>query len=152
MSLNNNERQWAQLVVINTDQQLLLIHHPDEASPCWSTAGGELHPEESFPEAALRTLEEAAGLKGPLGPLLHECQEVAGKLAPTAWLERYFLVRYAQAVESGSRKSEEGALHYKWWSLEEMQAASREQFKPAWLPELLERVLTSEATVSAPRL
>lgn len=146
MDTDNNTRQWAQLFVVSADHRLLLIHHPNASAP-WRPAGGELCLEEGFGEAARRALEASTGLAGPLGPLLHEC-EVPGEQSPGQWRERYFLVRHDPA--SQTRREMPG----RWWSLDELRQAPAGQLKPAWLPELLERVIAGDghALASAARL
>ena len=154
-------RRWVRLVIVNAEGELLLFADREESQvQRWSVAGDVLLPEEDYPAAAMRILEQKTGLCCPLGPLLREHEgsdrsptDSTLDVATTHWFERYFLVRCPDAVditideEPGEQAEEsQGDDHpaYRWWSLADLYKDTDNAFTPSWLPELLASVLVSE--------
>ncbi|RUR53087.1 NUDIX domain-containing protein [Vreelandella populi] len=146
-------RRWVRLAIVNAQGELLLFCPQDEQqSKRWFAPGGLLIPEEDYPAAARRILEETTRLDCPLGPLLRECEgreediDSEASDAVDRWCERYFLVRCPNAmdIEVGSDAFQSAGAAYRWWPMAEMFEEASDTFEPAWLPELLASVLTSE--------
>ncbi|RUR34315.1 NUDIX domain-containing protein [Vreelandella nanhaiensis] len=147
-------RRWVRLAIVNAKGELLLFRSQNEQQPKrWYAPGGLLIPEEDYPGAARRVLEETTHLACPLGPLLREREgldeEIDSEEPETAgrWCERYFLVRCPKTmdIEDDSNKAFQAAgATCRWWPMTEMFEESSDIFEPTWLPELLASVLTSE--------
>lgn len=134
-------RRSARLVLLDSEDRLLLFRYHDEHKPpFWSTAGGELKEGESYEMAAARELKEETGFTAPIGQLLRERDDVypTARSTPARWLERYFLVRCdgTPSREGWSEEERETIQNWKWWSLNEMRTTD-ETFLPSFLPDLL---------------
>ncbi|MGP8291300.1 NUDIX domain-containing protein [Vreelandella zhanjiangensis] len=157
-------RRWVRLVIVNAEGELLLFaDHEKPQVPRWSVAGDALLPDEDYPAAAMRILEQKTGLRCPLGPLLREHEgsdrsptDSTPDVSTTQWFERYFLVRCPDVVdivisselEEPAEESQGHPLEYRWWSLADLYNATDNAFTPSWLPELLASVLVSEPPLS----
>lgn len=143
-------RRWVRLAIVNAHGDLLLFRSREEhQSERWHAPGGLLFPEEDYPAAARRVLEETTCLGCPLGPLLREREggDVDALDDADRWVERYFLVRCPEAMALKTDHEETFQAEdppWRWWPIAEMFKQDGEHFQPHWLPELLASVLTSE--------
>jgi 8-oxo-dGTP pyrophosphatase MutT (NUDIX family) len=138
-------RDVSRVVLLDTDGDVLLLHgfDPEDstAGRWWFTPGGGVEDGETLEAAALRELEEETGLRlDAVAPLPGERTAVFD-FDGRVWeqRERYFAARVqrfeldASGWTEGERRSLLGA---KWWSVEEMRAASQ-RFFPDNLLELV---------------
>ena len=141
--------------MLDEDDRILLIHATDgeyrgSGVPVWLTPGGGLEGTETFEEAALRELREEVGLKTAD---LRGC--VWTRRLPYALSdgiarekhERYFVCRVAHfevSAVSSEQLDLESVGGFRWWSADEIVAATEEVFVPRALGSLLPAVLQSE--------
>ena len=117
---------------------MLFRYHDEHSEPFWATAGGELRPGETYPEAARRELLEETGRSFPLGPVVREREAVypVARSLPARWVERYFLIEADEAFapsRTGWTEEESATIRaWQWWSMDEM-AQSPDDFRPDWL-------------------
>jgi 8-oxo-dGTP pyrophosphatase MutT (NUDIX family) len=143
------ERSVVRLVVLDTDDRLLLFHTHDPLHPelgtWWELPGGGIDAVETYLEAAVRELREETGIV--VSP---------GQVGSPTWRRRAtFLHREVRRLqdevvvpvrlpglgpavdESGREEYEkEDYFDFRWWPVAEV-AGSAERFYPGRLPELL---------------
>lgn len=139
------DRPAARVLLLDPEDRILLQQiRPDqrEARTLWITPGGGLAPGETHRQAALRELREEVG------------QEIA-ELGPCVWVrnhifefrgtryrqrERFFLARTASSAIDTSRQDSievDIVVGYRWWKLNEIQAAA----EPVFVPRLISQYL-----------
>lgn len=141
-------RRSSRLLILDPDGRMLLFRYDDEhGGPFWSTAGGELRPGEDYLAAAERELQEETGFTTAIGPVVRERDAVyaVARSEPARWLERYFLVRCSSAGapdRTGWTEEERSTIRaWKWWSTGEMLEERSDEFRPEFLPEVLQAIL-----------
>ena len=141
-------REAARVVVLDDDDRVLLTRFDfRDGQSVWTTVGGGLEPGETYEDAARRELVEEAGLElAELGP----CIWTRDHRIPNPGLfdvqrERFFVVRTAP-FEPAPRLSwdelnAEGMTAVKWWTVDEIVAATELRFGPRRLGALLGELL-----------
>jgi ADP-ribose pyrophosphatase YjhB (NUDIX family) len=140
-------RRAARAIVVDDDERVLLVRFdfPDEPS-VWATVGGGLEAGETYEQAALRELEEEAGLEGvDLGrPVWTRTHMFAPGVRWDGQEEIYFLVRTPpfepRPRHSWEQLNAEYVTDIRWWPLDELER-SEELFAPRRLAELLRTLL-----------
>ena len=141
------ERPSSRLLVIDSEQRLLLFRFEHKAGPLagqafWATPGGGVDTGESYEDAARRELLEETGLRidelGPqVGQRTAEFQTPAGEMVTAD--ERFFLVQVDQLAVSDNRwtKLERDVMtEHRWWSASDLRSTA-DQVWPEDLPSIL---------------
>jgi ADP-ribose pyrophosphatase YjhB (NUDIX family) len=134
-------RDAVRAVVLDPDHHVLLVHFVLRIKEFWATPGGGVAPGERDEEAIVRELAEECGLRGfELGPCIWTRTHWQQWPRWGGQTERIYLVRtdrFEPAPEwTAKQLAAEGVTEQRWWTLEELEA-SKEQFAPTRLPELL---------------
>jgi 8-oxo-dGTP diphosphatase len=138
-----NLRVAVRAIVVDDADRVALVRFDFPDRTVWATPGGGIEHHESDEAALRRELQEELGLELPGRPCAHVWQRT--HVFPMArWdgqTERYYLVRVppfelrpALAQEELRR---EGIGAVRWWSLEEIRAATDTVFAPRRLAHFL---------------
>ena len=145
-------RQAARVVVLDTNQRVLLIQARDPADPAgkvwWEIPGGGMHYREPSAHAAARELKEEAGIvRAELGPVVWT-QSVQFTFAGlffdqdefihVAWTDQTELLEPTlESLEAIAFQS------IRWWTVDEV-TESDANFLPAQLPVLLPALVAGD--------
>jgi 8-oxo-dGTP diphosphatase len=134
-------------LVLDPDERIALVRFEFPDRSVWAAPGGGVEEGEDDAATLARELREELGLElvKPLG----RCVWVRTHVFPmSGWdgqTERYYLVRTpAFAIRPGLSTEElraEGVGALRWWTLEELEAATDASFAPRRLPTLLRELL-----------
>ena len=140
------------LLIDRLDRILLQFFSLDGGSTgVWITPGGGVEDGESHEEAAIRELEEEVGLRNAaLGPCVWRRSFVI-----SAWEGRQFEQQelfFVCRVESHDvsrfviedEEERRVTTQQRWWSVEEIRAATEYRFGPMALGHLLDQILTGD--------
>ncbi len=140
-------RRAARVILLDTEQRLLLTRFSFADRDVWTTVGGGVESGETHAEAARRELVEEAGLEvADVGACVWTREHViADPVSFDVQRERYFLVR-TQPFEPVPRLSweelaAEGMTALRWWPLDEILAATETLFAPRLLGRLVQELL-----------
>lgn len=141
------ERQAARVLLIDSDDRLLLMHHlRTDRGFVWVPPGGGLEPGESPEKAAVREIaEETTLVLDTLGPCVWiRRSRLPGE--PVLHVEHFFVARVAAGVEISTDQNSDTAelawlIGHRWWSLDEIQAAGDTLFAPRDLGELVAPII-----------
>ena len=140
-------RRAARVILLDTEQRLLLTRFSFSDREVWTTVGGGVEPGETHAEAARRELVEEAGLEvADVGACVWTREHVIpDPVSIDVQLERYYLVR-TQPFEPVPRLSwealaAEGMTGLRWWPLAEIVAATETRFAPRPLGRLVQELL-----------
>jgi 8-oxo-dGTP diphosphatase len=140
-------RQGVRAVVLDDDDRILLVHFQFPEWTLWATPGGGVELGESLEVAIRRELYEEVGLVDvELGPIIWERTHLFAFAEFSGQYERFFYVRTSTSVIEPSFTPEEllaeRVTASRWWTLEEIRAASDERFAPLELAKHLASLLT----------
>src|SRR5262245_22007132 len=118
-------RSAARLIVIDTDQRVLLFRHTDgRGREFWATPGGGVEVGETVEQAARREAAEELGAKDfELSQLRTGHAEFVFADRNVSQTETFFLVtRHADVLgpEVEELHRNEGIIEIRWWSLDEI--------------------------------
>ena len=140
-------RTGIRALVLDPDERLALVRFDFPDRSVWAAPGGGMEEGEDDAATLARELREELGLElvEPLG----RCVWVRTHLLPMGgWdgqTERYYLVRTPPfAIRPGLSPEElrgEGVGEIRWWTLDELEAATDVLFAPRRLPTLLLELL-----------
>ncbi len=140
-------RTGIRALVLDPDERIALVRFDFPHVSVWAAPGGGVEEGEDDAAALERELREELGLElvEPLG----RCVWVRTHVFPmSGWdgqTERFYLVRTpAFAIRPGLSPEElrdEGVGEVRWWTLEELEAATDASFAPRRLPTLLRELL-----------
>ena len=141
-------REAARVILLDDEDRVLLTRFSfSNGLEVWTTVGGGLEPGETYAEAARRELLEEAGLEvAVVGPCVWTRDHVIpDPVSFDLQREQYFLVR-CPSFEPTPRLSwaeleEEGLTAIRWWTIEEILAATETRFGPRRLGMLLLELL-----------
>jgi 8-oxo-dGTP pyrophosphatase MutT (NUDIX family) len=151
------ERQVVRVVLLDALERVLLFHTRDLSEPeqgtWWELPGGGLEPGESHDEAAIRELEEEAGIF--LEP--SQLRAPGWRRSATFTYRGTRRINHEQVLGARLRVAgpdidgrgrvdfeNDDYFAFRWWPVAELMA-SRERFYPGRLPELLEKFLAGQA-------
>ena len=121
-------RQAARVLLLDTDDQVLLVAHaPDAERRVWTAPGGGLRREESHVAAAHREVAEEIGVEVEVGPWVWSRRVVFPFRG--CWIdqaERWFLARTSGADVDAAPLDDPGAVQARWWSLAALRTTDAE--------------------------
>ncbi len=136
-------RQAARVLLLDTDDQVLLVAHaPDPVRRVWTAPGGGLRRDESHLDAAQREVAEEIGVEVDLGPWIWSRRVVFPFRG--CWIdqdERWYLARTDAADVDAAPLDDPGAVQARWWSLAALTTTEAE-LAPAALAHHLAVLLT----------
>lgn len=129
------------LLLDDRERTLLVAHEPEPSRVVWTAPGGGLEADEDHAGAARRELAEEIGLDVEVGPLIwHRRVTFAFRGVWIDQQEQWFLVRTGALDAATMPLDDLGALHARWWSLDELRATD-DELAPQALPTHLARLL-----------
>ncbi len=150
----NGLRLGARVLLLDANDRLLLLRAHDPAEPdrrWWELPGGGLQPSETTAQACQRELAEETGIEldlGEFGPCVW-VRETRFRFRGRHYHRREW-VHLARLPQPGApararpchtANEQLTLLGERWWSAEELAAASGERFLPPSLPALLSDIL-----------
>ena len=130
-------RHVARLIVVDTNDCILLVRYEEHGSSYWVPPGGALESGEDHRTAAQRELAEETGLLADIGDELWERRfnmVLAG--GEVDQIERYFLVRIEGAAPPVQNTSSESIAEHRWWTRDDLERTEQTIY-PEGLVELL---------------
>jgi len=140
-------RTGIRALVLDPDDRIVLVRFEFPARSFWATPGGGVEEGEDDTATLGRELREELGLElvEPLGPCVWVRTHVVPMGAWDGQTERYYLLRtpafVIQPVLSPEELRAEGVGEVRWWTPEELEAATDVVFAPRRLPSLLRQLL-----------
>ncbi|MDE0210390.1 MAG: NUDIX domain-containing protein [Boseongicola sp.] len=154
MTVTKRRHAVRAVVLSEADHTVLLLRmqHPDRPSDFWLLPGGGVQPHETSIEALRRELWEETGLALTSKPTLlwrraHQFERGINEDAQVIEQhEEIYLVsarQFEPSAHNNPEPSQVGSFQeYRWWSIAELKAATREQFAPRALPALVEGLVS----------
>lgn len=140
-------RTGIRALVVDPNERIVLVRFAFPARSLWAAPGGGVEEGEDDTATLARELREELGLElaGPVGA----CVWVRTHIFPMSrWdgqTERFYLVRTPpfaiRPALSAEALRDEGVTDLRWWTLEELDAATDVDFAPRRLPTLLRKLL-----------
>jgi ADP-ribose pyrophosphatase YjhB (NUDIX family) len=140
-------RTGVRALVVDPDQRIALVRFEFPARSFWATPGGGVEEGEDDTTTLARELREELGLElvEPLGACVWVRTHVFPMSEWDGQTERYYLVRTPAFAIRPSLSTEElrseGVVDLRWWTLDELEGATRVVFAPRRLPTLVRDLL-----------
>lgn len=140
-------RQGARALVVDERQRVLLVHFRFPHGDLWAAPGGGVEPGETARATIRRELHEEVGLVDPdIGPAIWTRRHVFPLTGYDGQEETFFLVRVRVAdlqapLLSDAELRSENVIGRRWWSLDDLRAATSTTFAPRRLPDLVAGLL-----------
>jgi 8-oxo-dGTP pyrophosphatase MutT (NUDIX family) len=140
-------RTGIRALVVDPNERIALVRFEFPARSLWAAPGGGVEQGEDDTATLRRELREELGLE--LAEPLQACVWVRTHVFPmSSWdgqTERFYLVRTPpfaiRPALSAEELRDEGVTDLRWWTLEELDAATDVDFAPRRLPTLLRELL-----------
>lgn len=140
-------RTGIRALVVDPNERIALVRFEFPARSLWAAPGGGVEQGEDDTATLRRELREELGLE--LAEPLEACVWVRTHVFPmSSWdgqTERFYLVRTPpfaiRPALSAEELRDEGVTDLRWWTLEELDAATDVDFAPRRLPTLLRELL-----------
>jgi 8-oxo-dGTP pyrophosphatase MutT (NUDIX family) len=140
-------RTGIRALVVDPNERIALVRFEFPARSLWAAPGGGVEQGEDDTATLRRELREELGLE--LAEPLEACVWVRTHVFPmSSWdgqTERFYLVRTPpfaiRPALSAEALRDEGVTDLRWWTLEELDAATDVDFAPRRLPTLLRELL-----------
>jgi 8-oxo-dGTP pyrophosphatase MutT (NUDIX family) len=140
-------RTGIRALVVDPNERIALVRFEFPARSLWAAPGGGVEQGEDDTATLRRELREELGLE--LAEPLQACVWVRTHVFPmSSWdgqTERFYLVRTPpfaiRPALSAEELRDEGVTDLRWWTLEELDAATDVDFAPRRLPTLLRKLL-----------
>ena len=142
-------RPAARILLIRDDDHLLLLEAREKSNGqrWWVAPGGGLEEGEGFRAAAKRELIEETGTVAPIGPWVWTRRHIfSWEDRRLDQYERFFVARGSGDLGSGeivTTKGDSYIIGHRWWSLDEIEAASADT-APRRLAKLLPPILRGD--------
>jgi 8-oxo-dGTP pyrophosphatase MutT (NUDIX family) len=140
-------RTGIRALVVDPNERIVLVRFAFPARSLWAAPGGGVEEGEDDTATLARELREELGLElaGPVGA----CVWVRTHIFPMSrWdgqTERFYLVRTPpfaiRPALSAEELRDEAVTALRWWTLDELEAATDVDFAPRRLPTLLRELL-----------
>lgn len=140
-------RTGIRALVVDPNERIVLVRFAFPARSLWAAPGGGVEQGEDDTATLRRELREELGLE--LAEPLQACVWVRTHVFPmSSWdgqTERFYLVRTPpfaiRPALSAEELRDEGVTALRWWTLDELEAATDVDFAPRRLPTLLRELL-----------
>jgi ADP-ribose pyrophosphatase YjhB (NUDIX family) len=142
-------RHAARAVVLDALDRIVLVHNEILEQPrrwAWYLPGGRVEDGETHEDAVRRELGEEIGLHdADIGPCVWTRQSTRHGKTGAVWsVSRFFLVRCACFDIDPSGGGFESTLEWRWWTVDELDAAPPRSFLPTALPALVRALLAGD--------
>ncbi|MEX2237534.1 MAG: NUDIX domain-containing protein [Dehalococcoidia bacterium] len=152
MATEPRYRPASRLIILDARDRILLVQLASDfmgEPPFWITPGGGLDPGESYEEAALRELWEETGISGvEVGPCVWIRRHAWPWFDEVIDSEEHFYIVRVDRVDAAPQKLEGNEAEVwgemRWWSNDEIDAATDEVFAPIAMGALLRPLLAGE--------
>jgi len=140
-------RTGIRALVVDPDERIALVRFEFPARSVWAAPGGGVEEGEDDTETLQRELREELGLAltEPLGACVWMRTHIFPMSRWDGQTERFYLVRTPaftiRPALSPEELRDEGVTELRWWTPEELEAATDVDFAPRRLPTLLRELL-----------
>jgi len=141
-----NLRQSVRALVIDPDDRVVLVRFDFPDRVVWAAPGGGVESGEGDALTLVREVREELGLElaEPIGQHVWERTHVFPMSEWDGQVERFYLVRVPRFELRHGPQPDVGVTDLRWWTLDELDAATETMFAPRRLGVLLRALLEGE--------